>query len=68
MTSKKSKYGEGNFKKGIPIEAYEHSLVRHLAKYLINKYEGGSLEKEEDHLSAMLFNILGIIYEEERNK
>lgn len=65
MTSKKVKYGAGNFKKGIPIESYEQSLVRHLQKYLSNKYEGGTIEKEEDHLSAMLFNIFGIMHNEQ---
>ena len=66
MTGKKKKYGEGNFKLGIPVESYEKSLVRHLVKYLTNKYENGNLEKEEDHLSAMVFNILGIMHEQER--
>ena len=64
MTGKKSKYGAGNFKKGIPIESYEQSLIRHVQKYLVNKYEGGTMEKEEDHLSAMVFNIFGIMHEE----
>lgn len=64
MTGKKAKYGAGNFKKGIPIESYEKSLVRHLQKYLENKYEGGTIEKDEDHLSAMVFNIFGIMHEE----
>jgi hypothetical protein len=66
MTGKKSKYGAGNFKKGITIESYEQSLVRHLQKYLENKYEGGLVETNEDHLSAMIFNINGIIHEQER--
>lgn len=66
MTGKKAKYGAGNFKKGIPIESYEQSLVRHLQKYLANKYENGDVEKDDDHLCAMLFNIFGIIHEEER--
>lgn len=68
MTSKKSKYGTGNFKKGIPIESYEQSLLRHIQKYLSNKHEGGQEEVEEDHLCAILFNAFGIIHEEERNK
>jgi len=68
MTSKKSKYGAGNFKKGIPIESYEQSLLRHIQKYLANKYESGTIETNEDHLSAILFNVFGIIHEEERNK
>lgn len=68
MTEKKKKYGAGNFKKGIPIESYEQSLVRHLQKYLANKYEGGNTEKEEDHLAAMRFNIDGMMHEDEKNK
>src|ERR1035441_3610031 len=66
MTSKKTTYGSGNFKKGIDINSYERSLVRHLTKYLINKYEGGDLETNQDHLSAMCFNIFGIMHEEGR--
>lgn len=66
MTGKKKKYGEWNWKKGIPIDSYERSLVRHLQKYLENKYEGGTVETEEDHLSAMLFNVFGIMYEESK--
>jgi hypothetical protein len=66
MTGKKKKYGQGNFKKGIPIQSYEQSLVRHLQKYLSNKHEQGQCEPQEDHLSAMLFNIFGIIHELER--
>jgi hypothetical protein len=66
MTSKKSRYGSGNFKKGIPIESYEQSLVRHLQKYFANKYEDGTEEKDDDHLAAMLFNICGIMHEEAR--
>lgn len=68
MTGKKKKYGEGNFKKGITIKSYEESLVRHLHKYLTNKYEHGNNEKEEDHLSAIVFNTLGIMHEEEMQK
>jgi hypothetical protein len=68
MTSKKKVYGQGNFKKGIPIESYEESFNRHLVKYLINKYEDGNLEKDQDHLAAMVFNIFGIMHEEERDK
>lgn len=68
MTGKKIKYGAGNFKKGIPIESYEKSLMRHVDKYMRNKYENGNDEKNEDHLSAMIFNIFGIIHEEEMVK
>lgn len=68
MTSKKSKYGSGNFKKSIPIDSYERSLMRHVSKYLINKYENGNLEKQEDHLAAIVFNAFGIMHEEEVRK
>lgn len=64
MTGKKKKYGAGNFKKGIPVDSYEASLVRHVQKYLANKYENQGIEKEEDHLSAILFNVFGIMHEE----
>lgn len=69
MTGKKEKYGQGNFKKGMPIDAYERSLLRHIDKYMRNKYENGNDEPNEDHLAAMVFNIFGIMHEEnnERN-
>lgn len=66
MTGKKSKYGSGNFKKGIPIPNYEQSMLRHVQKYLANKYENGTEETGEDHLSAILFNVFGIMHEEGR--
>lgn len=68
MTSKKSKFGIGNFKKGLPLERYEGALVRHLDKYLRNKYENGKDELNQDHLSAIVFNTLGIMHEEEKKK
>lgn len=66
MTGKKAKYGAGNFKKGIDITSYEQSLIRHWHKYFVNKYEKGNEEPGEDHLAAMLFNVLGIMHEEMR--
>lgn len=68
MTGKKKKYGAGNFKKGIPIDSYEKSLVRHLHKYMVNKYENGSEEPLEDHMSAIVFNAMGILHEEAKLK
>ena len=68
MTSKKGLYSSGNFKKGITIESYEKSLVRHLQKYLENKYEQGTVEVDSDHISAIVFNAFGILHEEERKK
>jgi hypothetical protein len=68
MTGKKSLYGEGNFKKGLPIDAYERSAARHWQKYMVNKHENGNEEPDQDHLSAILFNIFGIMHEEEKSK
>ncbi len=68
MKGFETKYGKGNWKKGIPIEEYEKSMMRHLQKYLANKYDGANLEPEIDHLSAAWFNLQGIIHEEERQK
>lgn len=61
MTEKASKYGPGNWRKGIDLDSYERSLARHFQKYFANKYENAGLEPNEDHLSAMMFNILGIM-------
>lgn len=68
MTGKRAKYGGGNFKKGIPIESYEQSLLRHVDKYFRNKYENGNDEPFEDHLAAIRFNVDGIMHEEEQAK
>lgn len=68
MKSNEMKYGRGNWKKGIPIEEYEKSLMRHLQKYLANKYDGANLEPDVDHLAAALFNLSGLIHEQEKQK
>lgn len=68
MTSKKSRYGTGNFKKGIETWSYEQSALRHIDKYIRNKYENGDDEIDQDHLSAIVFNILGIMHNEEQDK
>lgn len=65
---KKHKYPGDNWKKGIPIEEYEKSLIRHLQKYFANKYDGADDEPYDDHLSAAWFNLQGIIHEEEKLK
>jgi hypothetical protein len=66
MTKVSTKYGEDNWRKGIPIKSYERSLMRHLQKYFANKYEGAKFESEVDHLSAAMFNLQGILHEEEK--
>ena len=44
-------YGESNYLKGIPDQAALESLSRHYAKFIAG-YD------DEDHLSAMMFNII----------
>lgn len=66
MSKMASKYGRGNWRKGIPIESYEQSLLRHIQKYIANKYDDAGLEPEIDHLGAALFNLTGIMHEEWR--
>jgi hypothetical protein len=57
MSKNASKYGEFNFLKGIPTEAYLESIDRHLAAYM----EG---DRSEDHLSSILFGVQGIMLNE----
>lgn len=64
MKTQEKKYPPGNWRKGIPLEEYEKSLMRHLHKYFINKYENGTLELDIDHLGAAMFNLQGIMHEQ----
>lgn len=52
------KYGDRNWEKGQPLSRYFDSAVRHLYKYL----EG---YRDEDHLSAAIWNIGAMIHTEE---
>lgn len=54
-----NKYGDANWEKGIPTKSYEESTDRHWAKYLAG-------DRSEDHLSAMIFNIQGIMLNEQK--
>jgi hypothetical protein len=65
MKRQEKKYGRGNWLKGIPKESYEQSLLRHIQKYISNKYYGTKVEPDVDHLAASLFNLQGLIHEEE---
>lgn len=46
------KYGKWNYNKGIPVDSFIDSALRHIMKYL----DGWD---DEDHLAAAAFNILG---------
>lgn len=60
MEKGEQNYGTSNFLKGIPDEAAKESLARHYAKFMAGK-------KDEDHLSAMLFNIQLLMLNEENS-
>lgn len=67
MEKSAEKYGADNWTKGIPIESYMKSLERHLLKLKMElKY--GFTKEEGDHASAILFNIMGLIHQQEIEK
>ena len=53
------KYGDRNWEKGIPSHSFADSAIRHLFRYL----DG---DNSEDHLAGVLFNVCGLIYNEEK--
>ena len=55
------KYGDRNWEQGFPLHSLIDSALRHLSGHL----EG---LRDEDHLAAALFNIVGIIHTEEMIK
>lgn len=57
-------YDKGNWRKGQPTEAALESLHRHLAKFEMNLNNG--VEQDEDHLSAIIFNVQIIMKNEEK--
>lgn len=64
-----SKYGAKNWEKGIPSDVFLESLERHLVAYKQSLMVGFSSDyKNEDHLAAIAFNVMGIIHNEEVNK
>lgn len=52
------KYAERNWELGQPSSQYLRSAFRHLIAYLMGK-------RDEDHLSAIIWNITGVIHNEE---
>ena len=54
-----SKYGDANWLKGQPLSRYLDSALRHLFAHLEGK-------RDEDHLAAVAWNVLGYIETEER--
>ena len=58
-TNGAKKYAPNNWKRGIPTDRFIESTMRHFMQWRLG-------ERDEDHLSAVVFNIFGIIYNEEK--
>lgn len=54
------KYGENNWTKGIPSRRYIDSALRHVFNYIMGN-------REEDHLSAAIWNLSCVMWNEETN-
>lgn len=67
MDSKAVKYGTGNWQKGIPSKSYIESLLRHVQKF-ISEWQYGICVEKDDHLSAIAFNLFGLMHELELYK
>ena len=52
------KYGDNNWRKGIPLSRYLDSLIRHSFKFM-----GGM--RDEDHLSAIIWNACCLLETQE---
>ena len=50
-------YGKNNWKKGIPTERYVGGALRHFMQWRLG-------HSDEDQLAAVVFNILGIMFNE----
>jgi hypothetical protein len=55
------KYDEWNWSKGMPISRFYSSALRHLMQFAMG-------DKSEDHLAAVMFNVMAIIHFEEINR
>lgn len=53
------KYGERNWEKGIPINSFIDSAMRHILKYILGY-------TDEDHLCAAAWNLMCAMETEER--
>lgn len=51
------KYGDNNWQKGIPIDRYMDSALRHINKYRMRM-------DDEDHLTAAIWNLIGAMWTE----
>ena len=61
MAQGAKKYGDNNWRLGQPMTRFEASMLRHAFDYMAG-------DRTEDHLSALLFNAMAIMDQEERIK
>lgn len=52
-------YGARNWEKGQPVSRFYDSAIRHLLQW-------ASGQEDEDHLAAVLFNVMGIMFTEKQ--
>lgn len=69
-----------NWQKGIPMEAYRSSLARHFHALMVEERYGADsdewaqyrkdndIPEGEDTLAALLFNVQGLMHEQERQR
>jgi hypothetical protein len=60
MRKNANKYGKGNWELGQPDVALLESIDRHLCQYMLG-------DRSEDHLSAIIFGIVMLMQNEQRN-
>lgn len=68
MAVASAKYGAGNWQHGIPVESYLRSLERHLLKLKMQVRYGYDAEPGVDHAAAIMFNIMGLLHEQEMQR
>lgn len=56
-----------NWKKGMPLESYKESGIRHMIDFW-DAYEAGNMEEAEELACAMFFNIQGFLHERQKAK
>jgi hypothetical protein len=56
-----------NWKKGIPIDSYHKSMIRHVVDYML-AYEEGNAPKVEELLDAIWFNVQGQLHERTKGR
>lgn len=62
--------GGDNWQKGIPLDSYAKSMIRHTVDFWLN-HRGRGEEAREDTLHALcaiIFNAMGYIHELEKNR